>query len=292
MPSRKQVMVRRVALPEKTEMLVKTILGGKAHDLLAPHFSFEQMRPGNIAEADRLMQIAALRYEVYCLECHFLDPDDYPRKIEIDEYDDRSVLATAHNPDGVLVGTVRLVQASVSQIYPFEKHCQVFDSFAFPPREQCGEISRLVVRKSFRRRPGDSLQGITKEFQEHGNPGTITPPAATSRERRSNSPEILLGLYRELYRFSRQTGIHYWFAAMERSLARSLSRMGFDFKPVGPQTDYFGPVTPYMADLTELLANLEKQNPLLHAWFNDRSVSNWMLLRTLLKMKLSAPGAH
>jgi hypothetical protein len=104
-----------------------------------------------------------------------------------------------------------------------------------------------------------SCLGIAKELQEHGDPGTITPPAATRRE---------------------------------RTLARSLSATGFDFKPVGPQTDYFGPVTPCMADLTELLANLEKQNPLLHVWFNDRSVSNWMLFRTLLKMKLSAPGTH
>ena len=110
------------------------------------------------------------------------------------------------------------------------------------------------------------------------------------RERRSNSPEILLGLYREIFRFSRQAGIRYWFAAMEQPLARSLSRMGFDFNPIGPETDYYGPVTPFMADLEELLANLQQQNPLLLAWFNDRSISPWLLFSTWMKMKFATAG--
>ena len=72
---------------------------------------------------------------------------------------------------------------------------------------------------------------------------------------------------------------------MEKPLARSLSRMGFDFNPIGPETDYYGPVTPFMADLEEILANL-----LLLAWFNDRSISPWLLFSTRMKMKFATAG--
>lgn len=248
-----------------TEMHIKkTLQGDKQHNLPVSHFSFEQLPPGNTAGAERLMQIAALRYEVYCLERGFLDPEDYPAEVELDEYDSRSMHAAAFMPDGRLIAAVRLVLATGGQRYPFEKHCSVFEDFSFPPREQCGEVSRLVVRKNFRRRPGDSKQGITKEFRELGKPvDAASSHGPTSRERRSNSPEILLGLYREMYRFSRQNGIRYWFSAMERALLRSMSRIGFKFIPIGPGTDYYGPVTPFMSDLNEFKVTTENHGLLL-----------------------------
>ena len=76
-------------------MLIEALVGGKHRDLLAPHFSFEQLRPGNVVETDLFRQIAALRYEVYCLECRYLNPEDYPRQVEIDDYDERSAHAAA-----------------------------------------------------------------------------------------------------------------------------------------------------------------------------------------------------
>ena len=59
----------------------------------------------------------------------------------------------------------------------------------------------------------------------------------------------MLGMYREMYRYSRKAGIRYWFAAMERALARSMDKIGFHFVPAGPETNYYGPVAPYVIDL-------------------------------------------
>jgi hypothetical protein len=56
---------------------------------------------------------------------------------------------------------------------------------------------------------------------------------------------------------------------MERSLARSLEKMGFRFTPIGPQTDYYGAVTPYMVDIHELETTLRRENSVLAAWFID-----------------------
>lgn len=241
----------------------KALPDAKQKNLQAPAFLFEQFPPSNIAGAERVKEIAALRYQVYCLERGFLDPEDYPSEIEVDEYDSRSMHAAAFMPDGRLVGAVRLVLATSSQRFPFEKHCRVFESFSFPPREQCGEVSRLVVRKNFRRRPGDDMRGTTKDFQELGKPCATNPPSRPDRDRRSNSPEILLGLYREMYRFSRQNGIRYWFSAMERALLRSMSRIGFKFIPIGPQADYYGPVTPFMSDLDGFKVTMQNHDLLL-----------------------------
>lgn len=236
-------------------------MSDKQYDRLPPHFSFAQLRPGSAGESDLFRQIAALRYEVYCLERGFLDPDDYPRKVEVDDYDDRSMHAAAFDPDGLLVGAVRLVLATGSQGFPFEKYCGVFENFVFPPCEQCGEVSRLVVRKSFRRRPGDSPPGVSKKDLEQARRGAIsrkTPGPGGGR--RSDSPEILLGLYREIFHFSRRNGIRYWFSAMERALLRSMARIGFKFNPVGPGTDYYGPVTPFMSDLSEFKATMRNHD--------------------------------
>ena len=213
-------------------------------------------------------QIFALRYQVYCLECQFLPADNYADGLESDEYDDHSAHFTAHALDHELAGSVRLVRPPSEFGFPFEAHCSTkVPASALPPKEECGEVSRLVVGQRWRRRSGDTLAGVPKEFFVQ------TTPPLTGRgydpERRSNSPEILLGLYREMYRYSKSVGVRYWYAAMEASLARALGRLDFVFYPIGPQTDYYGPVTPYLADLRELEERLAVRNPPMLEWFNS-----------------------
>ncbi|MDP2809155.1 MAG: PEP-CTERM/exosortase system-associated acyltransferase [Rhodocyclaceae bacterium] len=260
-------------------------------DLLTPYFGFTHLMREKI-ESALFRDIRRLRYEVYCLECRYLDAQDYGDGLESDAYDERSFHVAAHSLDGLLVGTVRLVLAGEGERFPFEEHCAVFADFVFPPRVECAEVSRLVVRRSFRRRPGDSREGISKEFQEKGSVDAIAPEHrdAGGKHRRSNSPQIMLGMYREMYRHSRRTGIRYWFAAMESGLARSLDRMGFRFVPAGPETDYYGPVTTYIVDLRELGADLRKANEFLARWFNDEPISLWLMLVTFVKFKLGRFG--
>jgi N-acyl amino acid synthase of PEP-CTERM/exosortase system len=69
-----------------------------------------------------------------------------------------------------------------------------------------------------------------------------------------------------MYAYSLKNEIRYWYAAMERSLARILSRMHFGFQQIGPATDYYGPVAPYVADLRVLEHQLGARNPLLLNW--------------------------
>lgn len=258
-------------------MIIQRLLGKR--DLLVPYFKFRKKLQNDLQSA-LLNEIFALRYEVYCLECHYLPPEEFQNGLESDEYDACSVHFAAFTLDDMIIGTVRLVQPADKQIYPFESHCSVFDDYVMPPREQASEISRLVVKKTHRRRRGDSMQGISESFAKNGKTAAIQAHHGGDR-RKGNSPVLLLGLYREMYRHSRQNGIRFLFAAMERSLARSLDKMGFRFVAIGPQTDYYGPVTPFIVDLDELNERLTRENKFLSAWFNDEQIPMSVIVKTL-----------
>jgi N-acyl amino acid synthase of PEP-CTERM/exosortase system len=261
-------------------MMIGRFFGDR--DILIPYFNFTKVMRGNM-ESFVLKEIYKLRYEVYCLECEYLEARNFDEGLETDEYDGCSVHFAAYTLDQSIIGTVRLVQPHDGQPYPFETHCSPFDHFVYPERENAAEVSRLVVRKTHRRRRGDSLEGISRDFMEKGSAKTIRPPKSTvRRDKRGNSPLLLLGMYREMYRHSRQAGIRYWYAAMERSLARSLTKMGFKFVPIGPQVDYYGPVTPHMADLNDLNECLQKENKFLAAWFNDEPIPLWIMIKTVV----------
>lgn len=246
------------------------------------YFDFEKV-VGTKESPQTLLEIFRLRFEVYCLERHFLDAHQFSEGLESDEYDNASIHFAAFAKESGIVGTVRLIQPQEGQLYPWEKHCRPFPEFEYPSRHTAAEISRLVVRKNYRRRCGDSKEGIPKEYADKEAVMHCAPTSTSLSNKRFNSPLLLLGMYREMYRYSRQNGIRYWYAAMERSLARSLGRMGFEFVPIGPQVDYYGPVTPHMVDIHELNQKLEKENKILAAWFNDKPISLWFCLATLLK---------
>jgi N-acyl amino acid synthase of PEP-CTERM/exosortase system len=102
------------------------------------------------------------------------------------------------------------------------------------------EISRLAVSRAYNRRAGDahfSLEGAT-----------IRPDGP---ERRGGG-ELVMTLYKAIYQVSKRRGISDWMAATEKSLHRLISRNGFPFRQIGPQTDYYGPVSPYLLNLAEL----------------------------------------
>ncbi|CAN7622837.1 PEP-CTERM/exosortase system-associated acyltransferase [Massilia sp. LjRoot122] len=224
--------------------------------------AYRGCNPNNIPN-----DIFRLRHQVYCLECAFLQPEQYVDGLELDDYDDASTHFAAYTMDEKLVGAVRLVQPQVPKPYPFELHCEVFSDYDFPEREQAAEISRLVVKKSHRRRRADSVLGVPG-FVQNNEAGVEFDPAVDRRDR--TSPMLLLGMYREMFRHSEDTGIRYWFAAMERSLAHALKKMGFRFMAIGPEANYYGSVTPYVLDLHDLRRKLATSNPTLAAWFAEK----------------------
>ena len=210
-------------------------------------------------------KIFELRYQVYCRECGFLAPDDYPNGQETDEFDADAVHFCAYNSRDELVGYVRLVRPAASGLFPFQVHCPtLLDGVILPEPSKSVEVSRLMVRQDYRRRRGDILAGTNLESDAQ----------MQQNEQRNKSPQILLSLYRQIYTFSRVNGIQYWYAAMESSLALVLTRMNFGFRQVGLQTDYYGPVAPYLAAVNDTEAGLAAANPALLEWMQQSEASH------------------
>jgi N-acyl amino acid synthase of PEP-CTERM/exosortase system len=228
------------------------------------YFDFKQVD----SSLDLLDQSFRLRYQVYCLERGFLAPDKYPDKVESDEFDCRSQHFSAYDTQQQIVGSVRLVNYSNGSDYPYQAHCPVFTKIELPPKAETAEVSRLVVTKNYRRRREDNWLGINEGSDE---------PSPDIAAKRGGHPIIVLGLYRAMYSFSRENNIRYWYAAMERSLARLLARYGFDFSELGPEVDYYGPVTIYIADLRQLEIKIAARNPVLLQWFQGHKISEQAL---------------
>jgi N-acyl amino acid synthase of PEP-CTERM/exosortase system len=196
-----------------------------------------------------------LRYEVYCHERNFLHAEDYPSRLEIDHFDAHAIHMGAINPDGELVGTLRLILPSKLGL-PLLEHCALFNDdthLASPAYASSAEISRLAVFRS----------GNNATTDSHNN--TVNTDCALSLAQ-SNTKSlrdklfITLGLYQVMYHTSKIRGITHWFASMEKSLWRMLNFQGIQFKAIGPEVDYYGPVSPYLANIADLEAYVKANN--------------------------------
>lgn len=205
-------------------------------DALSPYFR------GLVLDGDQALvdESYRLRYQVYCHERHFLPAEDYEKGLETDAYDPYSVHLGVLNNQEQLVATARMVRRS-SLGYPLLLHCAIDDGRTL--RDEPGriviEVSRLAVSRNYNRRAGDgfySLQG---------------PDPRKVGEQRKGGGEIVMALYKALYQASKRRGITHWLMAAERSLRRLITRYGFPFSAIGPESDYYGLVSPYVMDLRE-----------------------------------------
>ncbi len=206
----------------------------------------------------------AMRYEVYCIECNFLSPGDYPDGVETDEHDEHAAHFYAFDDEEELVGYVRLVKPDPESRFPFQKHCDLSSGVELPNPGQAAEISRLMVRSDYRRRQSSGLSNATAQQNS----------AVFKVDRRHQAPAVLLNLYRQMYQHCLSHDIRFWYAAMEKPLSRSLARLGFSFVSIGPATDYYGPVAPYLADLRTLEAEVLQRDADLMDWLRGDAVKH------------------
>lgn len=210
---------------------------------------------------DRALRSALeLRYQVYCLECSFLSPDDYPDGVETDEHDDTAAHFYAYDADKELVGYVRLVRPDVDQRFPFQQHCATSsEGPVLPVPGETAEISRLMLRRDYRRLRSNRRDGVMAGQKN----------AVCAGAKRLGAAQVLLTLYRQMYAYSRTNNIGHWYAAMERPLARALLRLNVLFRPIGPEADYYGLVAPYLANLKEVETHIGARAPEMLSWFQQ-----------------------
>ncbi|MDX5151383.1 MAG: PEP-CTERM/exosortase system-associated acyltransferase [Acidiferrobacterales bacterium] len=207
-------------------------------------------------------KVFEVRYQVYCIDRHFEDPDSFLDKREHDAYDLRSAHGLIrHRLTGDSVAAVRLVMAGdhpEQADFPMEGPCihqmdpQAQRAVAEARREHIAEISRMAVSREFRRR-----------LNENKSVSGISEPAyyCDSENGRRAMPYISLGLFSAILQMSVKHGITHWMAAMEPAQLRLLKRFGVEFDHVGPVLEYHGRRRPAFTEAASLIEGIRKRRP-------------------------------
>ena len=106
--------------------------------------------------------VYSLRYQVYCHEANFLNPENYFDGLEHDEFDPVSEHYSVTNPTNrnEAIGTIRLVRWTQQHSFPTVKYCPALLEhlrLVKFPFESTAEISRLCITKQFKTQAMDAL---------------------------------------------------------------------------------------------------------------------------------------
>lgn len=188
-------------------------------------------------------ELFSLRYDVYVEEFGFENINDFPDRLESDEYDNNSILfILRHKPTNKLAGCFRIITDHIFNDKPLPFVSHIPDSVWIKFRNKYGrhaisEISRIAVAKEFR--------------QRHSSPKGVVSCADTNIERLGGKRVLSLVapvMYFTICHACKLFGIHASFAMMEKSLARRLCKVGIKFNRVGPEVEYHGKRAAYHID--------------------------------------------
>lgn len=213
---------------------------------------FEYQKIG--LDDSRIEEVFRLRFQVYCMECGYEDPCDYLHQLESDEYDPVATHFCARESHSQkMIGTARIIHPSELGL-PVFNHFEVDPTLGLSlPHDRVGEISRLAISKSYRRRMVD--QAIYR------NDKVIN--LMDERQKRSwrvRYEQILVsGMYHSIYRESLDLGLTHLFAIMSDGLHLLLTRWGLIMRPIGPAQDHHGIRRPYVASIEENMPWFEQE---------------------------------
>ena len=182
-----------------------------------------------------------IRYQVYCVETGFEDPDEFSDGREKDRHDGNSVHFMVRDPvSGEWMAAMRLVLAEAGQM-PAEIMCNLEPVSEDPPRRrEMVEFSRLCVKESHRRHNRD--RSLVKVID--AKPGQVRKKTACPRY-----PEILLSFIRATFAWSRENDVRYCYFLINQALARTLKRLNLQLIQVGDSCEHRGVRTPYQVNL-------------------------------------------
>lgn len=197
-----------------------------------------------------------LRYQVYCVENNFENPEDFPDGLERDAFDERSVHALlVYSPTNLVIGTVRLVlpdpnggglPCQTLQPSPMEYLNGTFDP------SSSAEISRYSIARTFRQRVGE------KRYPDVG--WRYNPEAIAMRIRRA-MPYLSLALFRGIVALSEEYGVKTVFAVADPVLLRLLNRFGAELTPLGPLVNHHGRRQPCFARIEDVDSAMYAHRP-------------------------------
>jgi N-acyl amino acid synthase of PEP-CTERM/exosortase system len=195
-----------------------------------------------------LRQAHEIRYQVYCVENPFEDPEKHPDGRETDDFDPRSAHSVLiFRPTGEAMGTVRLVlpDANAPPSFSVAQILEYYGSDSPVPIAHTAEVSRFSISKQARPRKDGAVH-----FRSRSTTGL-----------RRAEPLMSLGLIQGLIRMSALHRITHWCAVMEPKMLRMLAAMGIHFIPVGALLEYHGMRQLCYCEVDTILASVRNERP-------------------------------
>ncbi|MDT8363338.1 MAG: PEP-CTERM/exosortase system-associated acyltransferase [Nitrosomonas sp.] len=184
-----------------------------------------------------------VRHAVYCEDLGF-EPARTD-KLETDQYDHSAIhLLIRDVRNNTFIGCTRIIRPSMNTdhgLLPFERTCantldRAIINPAKLPRDKIGEVSRLAVVASFRRRKGEAVQPINLSEDDYREAPLL------------RFPYIPLGLYFGTVELARLNGIRVLFMLTEDRLANHFGRLGVQPELIGGPVEHHGTRFPSMID--------------------------------------------
>jgi N-acyl amino acid synthase of PEP-CTERM/exosortase system len=202
-----------------------------------------------------------IRYRVYFEEQQMITNDALSDHMETDLWDSCSIHTLLyHKPSGRPIGNVRLIplDGSPTKTLPVEEHYhKPFDFSRAPVKDirigKTGEVSRMLILSSFRRRKSDLNYNVENE-QSVG--------AANDNRFPINYLPVCLIFATAILMLEEK--LDYGVGLMEPRLARLLARFGVGLNQIGEATDYFGPRAPYLIFPEPIYKNLNSDYQALY----------------------------
>jgi len=210
-----------------------------------------------------------LRYQVYCLETRFLNPNDFPDGLEKDEYDHSAEhFLIRHRKTGAYAATARLILPNPNcpgWVFPIERlsRLECLELLHKVPRNRLAEASRFCVSRDFKRRRGEA--GTTTGLESQ----SLRDILAASLDERRVLPHITVALIACVVRMSAHHGITHWYGFMETSLIRLFRSLGMCWTVLGPVTDFHGARQPCIIEISEYLDRVKQRNSQLWDMLTD-----------------------
>ncbi len=202
--------------------------------------SFHQYFRIRVADTKKLRNCAfKIRYGVYCKELAW-EPIR-KSEVETDKYDDYSYhVLLEHIESKIFAGCVRIVIPPPhlpQALTPFEENC-LFSvipgqlNMKEYPKGSFGEISRIAVPCTFRRRPNEADHPYIT--------AGISGKHVFTKEERRHFPNIAIGLYLSAVAMAEICQHKAMFVMVEPRLCKHLRRAGLPFDQVGELISYHG----------------------------------------------------
>jgi N-acyl amino acid synthase of PEP-CTERM/exosortase system len=184
-----------------------------------------------------------IRYQVFCLDRGFEDPNAFSTAKETDAWDDRSAHFIVQNKrTGQWVAATRLVLPRKGRTLPIDELGALNRRLLPYDDLPVAEISRFCIIR------GRSV--LTTETGTELHPNSLEAwgigPVGKSQQF-----EVTIGMIRTMVIFTLKRGLTHCVFVVTEAFARLLRKLGLNLTQVGQAIDHRGMRTPYVIDMLE-----------------------------------------